>query len=447
MPERPRARRICTLLVVFVVVPVLAVVAGPTSAAQADQNWPPVIDTGGSTGGTGSGGCVGTCGSTGSPGGGTSTGGGGTGTGQQTGWVTGYVAVSPNARWPIGYGSEWADCKPLSDRRKPVGFSWQVEQGSDQTVDYATWSYTCDYPPPPVDVTITCPAGGRIVSVGPMDNPDASPVSQVVTDVSSEFVSGGERNPTLCGTRLRVSGSVALTAYGHYKLTGRYAVVSCTERTYPGSKQRADILGCGAPVYTTSGAVGSVWCRGWSTTWVTDKLFTADDCRVARQPLWACKPMTVSVAGGGASASVLDDDRTTTIRWGAARAKGLRSVKVTSTRVTVAGGTPAPNRDLHYSPVLVKAGASSYDIDLNVPGDVRASTAVWMAAGDPGKPSLIRKIANLSGLAPTEVVRITAIDLATGTPTWTTSTGWTRTSGTCSADARVTVYRARNASG
>lgn len=446
MTARPGRRGLPALLAAVLLVPLLAVLAGPASPARGDDSWPPVIGTGGSSsGGT----CTGTCGSdpgSGQPGGGSSSGGdtpGGT-------WVTGYVKTGPDTKWPVGWGSEWADCKPVSDGRDAIGFSWSVEQGSDFHVDYSTWSYTCDYGKPPVDQTVVCPVGGSIDAAGPQDNPVVGSTTRRIVDVSSAFVRGGEKNPALCRTSVHVSGALTLTAYGHWTLTGTYRVESCTERIFPSSNQKPEILRCGSPVSTTSGAVGTLWCRGWAPKWISGKSFTADDCKQTAKGLWSCPTMAAHVDGGGAIASVLDDGDNTVrpghiITWTKARPKGLRGVHVTTSKVAVVGGTPYRNPvSGRYEVGVGGPGEAPTHLTYGTTGDLTSSTAAWWVAGTPGKPSVIRKTTWFTAQAPTLRVKVTSIDLATGKATYSTSTTWTPTTGTCTGTAKVTVYRARN---
>lgn len=431
------AIRRAVLLLVLMVVPLLAGVAGRASASAADTGWPPIIETGGGTGVTNP--QPEPIDNPGEPGGSTPL--------PPTTTITGFALLGQP---PI---TATTICSALGDGRVANGYNWSMPADPATGIGMGPPSFICAYPPAPVDRTIFCPVDGVITATGPNLNPSVPSTTVQVIEVRSPFVSGGERDPSLCTTGLKVTASTPLTAYGHWTLSGTYRVESCTVRSFPGTSQPDRIIGCGVPVVTTSQAVGTLFCQGWSASRVTVNpatgkplLFTADDCRSSTAGLWSCPSMTAKIDGGGATASVLDDGLTHKIAWTAAQPTGLRNVKVTGSSVAATAGTPSKNVSTGAWQVAVGGTGNPVSPSYTSATDLASVTAAWFAAGVPGSPSVITKTTTFSAQAPSIAVTVTGIDLATGTATYATSTDWTATTGTCQGTAAVSVYRVRTTS-
>lgn len=324
--------------------------------------------------------------------------------------------------------------------------------------------WTCLYPPHSHVVSAQCVlTTGPATITGPADNPVVpSTTLKYIPAQPTAFAAGGEQNAALCPQSYRLAASTTVKHWGRYTGVARATAATCAWRVYdtvdpktgtiPGTVR----LGCSFPYTITDTAQIYVWCGGWGPGYGNAALtFTAADCSNTAfgHPTWGCRIGAPTIDGHLFPATgwdVMDDATGHTLRWGSVAFTGaVRNPRNLYSRLYV---DPVISTPWRGSRLNTEAASSDQPfltvptIDQWTPGWVSTWTAKWSQAGYSHRPWTAFPQYEATAQFATVVVTITGWDLATGTMTSTTSTGWVTAQGSCNgAPAWVNVFRVRNA--
>lgn len=423
--------------------------------ALAQQGWPPTATGGTTVGGGASGGT-----SNGGGSGGGSTGGGSytpppppTGTGWTYGtyrWAqdTTYSPRSENgiadvtcARRTTPSGAPWY----------ATGFTWRAATdgtGNAGTVPTrSTWS--CTYPPQPVDRPVVCSESVTITADGPKGNPQVAERRLYGPTVTSSAWSSDRSSPTKCTQSTSAAVSLPLVDLGRYQVDAVGRMVPCTQRSYPGQERAAEIVDCRAAYSAPRRFLSQVWCGGWSRDWSGTHTFTPDECRDASGRPWTCGPTAPPTLDGlPTPVSLLRDGKTHRAVWTpVVLSGGVRNARDWTTTLTLGrNSTPAPRVGLPESaqPFAVTPAGREPGGTGRVAGQQTAYDIRWWDAGDPGRDWTAARTVGFTADFPVETITITSLDLATGAMTVAARTTTVTGTGTCpSPPLTVEVWRVR----
>lgn len=434
------ARRLSVLLVT---VTAALLLSGGAALAQS-AGWPPTA-----TGGTSIGG-----GAT----GGTSNGGGASG-GTKSGGGKTYRPPAPPSGSSWTYGTyRWppdTTYSPSSTNRIAtvtcarrttatgapwfaIGFRWRA--ASDGTGNAgavptrSTW--TCVYPPQPVDRPILCSESVTITADGPRGNPQVATRRLYGPAVTPSAWAADRRSPAKCTASTSASVSVPLRDLGRYQVDAVGRMVPCTLRSYPGQGRPAEIVGCGGGYNAPRTFYSQVWCSGWSRDWSGAHSFTADECRDASPRAWTCGPTAPPTLDGlPTPVSLLRDGKTHRAEWTPVQPTGaLRNVRGWTTTLTLdRDATPAVRQGQPESaqPFAIRPAGNRPGGLGKVDGQPLGYDIQWWMAGFPERDWKVDRTVGFTADFAAETITITGLNIANGAMTTTASTTYVTGQATC----------------